>query len=144
MAFTAVAWDEADFLERYPQFSGKITSEQFSALWEMAVTIVDNTESTVVPYDPDHGVYVRKIILYALMCHLATMSLWDANGQSGALTNASEGSVSAGFHIPAISAGGITAAWYNQTICGRTAWMLLRKYSLGGRYYGQNYVHPWG
>lgn len=143
MAFQAVAWDEEAWRELYPQFSG-ITSAQLDMLWQMACTIVDNTETSPFPYDPDNNVYVRKIILYALMCHLATLATWDANGQQGALASASEGSVSASFQMPQYPATSVSAQWYNQTLCGRTAFNLLRAYALGGRYYAVKHFHPFG
>lgn len=151
MAFVAVTFSPVEFFELYPQFQGSdstsrgyISPNQLSALWEVAVTIVGNTEDTaVVPFDPDKGVFKRKILLYALMCHLATLALWGADGQQGTLASASEGSVSASFQIPQIQ-GGITSQWYNQTLCGRTAWMLLKPYCLGGKYYGIKYFHPYG
>ena len=141
---TVVVWDQADFQTYYPQFSENITAEQFTALWEMANTLVNNTATSPIPYDPDNGIYVRKIVLYAVVCHLATMSLWGASGQSGPVTSASEGSVSVSFQIPTLPGGGVTAQWYNQTPCGRTAWMFLRRLSLGGRYYGAPNFHPYG
>ena len=141
---TVVVWDQADFLTYYPQFSENITAEQFTALWEMANTLVNNTTSSPIPYDPDNGVYIRKIVLYAVVCHLATMSLWGASGQSGPVASASEGSVSVSFQIPTLPGGGVTAQWYNQTPCGRTAWMFLRRLSLGGRYYCAPNFHPYG
>jgi hypothetical protein len=143
MAFVAVVWNEADWRGLYPQFSA-VTSAQLDALWEIAVSFIDNQEGSIIPYDPEHGVYVRKVLLYALMCHLATIATQDMAGQPGTLTNASEGSVSAGFYMPQFPAGGVTAAWYNQTPCGRTVWALLRKFSLGGRYYAVQNVHPFG
>lgn len=139
-----VLWDENIFLTLYPQFKNLVTTEQLSALWEMACTLVDNTEKSPLPYDPDKGVYVRKIVLYALVCHLATMGLWGGTGQSGPLASATEGSVSTSFQIPTLPGGGTTAQWYNQTPCGRTAWMFLRRLSLGGRYYDVKYYHPFG
>lgn len=144
MAFTAVAWDETTWRELYPQFCNTVSSEQLTLLWQMAVTIVDNGEGSPIPFDPANGVYLRRFILYALVCHLATMATWDANGQNGALASASEGSVSASFVMPQFPSDGVSSAWYNQTPCGRTAWMLLRRFSLGGRYYGVQPFHPYG
>ena len=143
MAFVAVTWDEAEWRALYPQFA-TVTSEQLTVLWRMATSIIDNTEGAFIPYDPANGIYARQIILYALMCHLATIATQDAAGQPGTLTNATEGSVSAGFYMPTFPAGGVSAAWYSQTPCGRTVWMMLRRFSLGGRYYGMHYVHPYG
>lgn len=143
MAYVAVDWSESEWRVTYPQFAN-VTSDQLSSLWQMAISIVDNSESTIIPYDPTHNVFVRKIILYALVCHLATIATQDQSGQPGTLTNASEGSVSAGFYMPQFPAGGVSAAWYNQTPCGRMAWMMLRRFSLGGRYYPMKYFHPFG
>ena len=144
MASIAVAWDEAAWRELYPQFCNSVTSEQLSMLWKMAVTLIDNGEGAVLPYDPAKGIYAREIALYALMCHLATIATQDAAGQPGTLTSASEGSVSAGFYMPQFPAGGVSAAWYNQTPCGRNVYMILRRYALGGIYYPVRHVHPFG
>lgn len=138
-----VDWDESLFSELYPQFSS-LTSVQLEMLWEMACSIVDNTDSSLIPFDPDNGVYIRRVILFALVCHLATISGWSAEGQTGPLASASEGGVSASFQIPTLPSGGVTVQWYNQTPCGRNVWMLLRPYSLGGRYYGVKNYHPFG
>jgi len=143
MAFIAVEWNEAEWRSLYPQFAS-VTSAQLSALWKMATSIISNSEGSPIHYDPNVGVYARQIILYALMCHLATIAMQDAAGQPGTLTNASEGSVSAGFYMPQLPAGGVSGAWYNQTPCGRTVWMMLRRFSLGGRYYPMKYIHPYG
>lgn len=143
MTSAVVVWDEADFLAFYPRFVGKFTPEQFAALWETACTLVDNTPDSPLPCDPGNGVHVRKIALYALVCHLATMSLWEA-GQAGPVSSATEGSVSASFRLPELPGGGAAAQWYHQTPCGRTAWMFLRKWSLGGRYYDVRRHHPYG
>ena len=138
-----VDWDESLFVELYPQFANT-TSTQLEMLWEMACSLVDNTENSLIPFDPDNGVFIRRVILFALVCHLATMGSWSAEGQSGPIASASQGGVSASFQIPTLPAGGVTVQWYNQTPCGRTAWMLLRPYSLGGRYYGVKTFHPFG
>lgn len=140
---SVVEWDEVEFLDLYPQFNGKLTSVQLDMLWELATTLVDNTTDSYVPYDPDNAVLTRKMALYALMCHLATMSFWADGGQAGPLASASEGSVSASFQMPQIG-NSVTAQWYNQTPCGRTAWMLLRKYSLGGLIVTPKHYHPFG
>lgn len=138
-----VDWDDSLFLELYPHFES--TSEiQREMFWEMACSIVDNGSESIIPYDPDNGVYIRRVILFALVCHMASMSLWSANEQSGPIVSASQGGVSASFQIPTLPAGGVTAQWYNQTPCGRAAWMLLRPYSLGGRFYNVKTFHPYG
>ena len=143
-----VVWDEPAWRALYPQFSeGQLmycTSEQLQALWEVAVTLVDNSPSSVIPYDPERGVYIRRIILWALVCHLATLAWQGRQGQYGMLTNATEGSVTAGFQMPALPAQGVTGAWYALTPCGLMAWSLLRRYALGGVSYKPRHYHPWG
>ena len=140
-----VPWNQSEFIELYPQFADKYTSAFLSLMWEQVCAIVDNTDNSRIPYNTDEGVVVRKIVLYAIMCHFLTMQEWTTNGQPGALTSASEGSVSTGFNIPSYGSGGsVFADWLNQTNCGRTAWMLMRKYFLGGQYYGMKVCHPFG
>ena len=143
-----VVWNESAWREVYPQFSeGQTyytTSAQLSALWQIAVTLVDNTDEAAIPYDPDHGVYVRQILLWALMCHLATLGWQGRQGQYGQMTQATEGSVSAQFQMPAFPASGATQAWYSLSACGLMAWTLLRRYALGGVSYRPPHYHPWG
>ena len=143
-----VVWNESAWRDVYPQFSeGQpwyCTSAQLSGLWQIAVTLVDNTDEAVIPYDPDHGVYIRQILLWALMCHLATLAWQGRQGQYGMLNSATEGSVTASFQMPTLPQTGVTGAWYGLTACGLMAWTLLRKYSLGGRIVTPHYFHPWG
>jgi len=143
-----VAWDETAWRILYPQFGEGMpmycTSEQLSALWEVAVSLVDNSPSSLVPYDPDHGVYVRRIVLYALVCHLATLAWQGRQGQYGMLNSATEGSVTASFQMPTLPQTGVTGAWYGLTACGLMAWSLLRRYALGGVSYKPVHYHPWG
>ena len=143
-----VVWNESAWRDVYPQFSeGQpwyCTSAQLSGLWQIAVTLVDNTDEAVIPYDPDHGVYIRQILLWALMCHLATLAWQGRQGQYGMLNSATEGSVTASFQMPTLPQTEVTGAWYGLTACGLMAWTLLRKYSLGGRIVTPHYFHPWG
>lgn len=145
---SVVAWDESAWRELYPQFDeGQTyycTSAQLAQLWTVATTLVDNTDASQIPYDPDKGVYVRRVILYALICHLATLAWQGRQGQYGTLTNATEGSVTAGFTLPVLPVQGVTGAWYGLTACGLMAWTLLRRYALGGVSYKPPHYHPWG
>ena len=81
-----VAWDIASFLEMYPQFGecgAQATPEvALDAFFETACTIIGNGEGAIIPYDPSMGIYARQIALYALVCHLATLNKWGANGQN--------------------------------------------------------------
>ena len=144
----AVVWDESAWRAVYPQFDeGQpwyCTSAQLSGLWQIAVTLVDNSDQAAIPYEPSKGVYTRQILLWALMCHLATLAWQGRQGQYGMLTNATEGSVTAGFQLPQLPVQGVTGAWYGLTPCGLMAWTLLRRYALGGVSYKPPHYHPWG
>ena len=143
-----VEWDESAWRELYPQFDeGQpwyCTSAQLAQLWQVATTLVDNTPTSQIPYDPGNGIMVRKIILNALMCHLATLVWQGRQGQYGMLNSATEGSVTASFQMPTLPQTGVTGAWYGLTACGLMAWSLLRRYALGGVSYKPHYYHPWG
>lgn len=139
-----VVFDAQEFLEDFPKFTkpdgtGLLTDAQLAQAFEVACLLLDNTDKSLVPYDPDKGILVRKTLLYLLVCHLATLALWPL-GQSGPMSSATEGSVSTGFSLPT----GTGDAYYNQTPCGQTFWKLMRSYTAGGRYYAKHYVHPWG
>ena len=143
-----VAWDIASFLEIYPQFGecgAQATPEvALDAFFETACTIIGNGEGAIIPYDPSMGIYARQIALYALVCHLATLNKWGANGQNGPLSNASEGSVSVGFQAPAYKPGGELATWLRLTPCGQTAWLLISRFAAGPRIYNVPHFHPYG
>lgn len=143
-----VAWDMASFLEMYPQFGagGALATSDaaLAACFETACTIVDNSDGALIPYDADTGVLARKIALYALTCHIATLNKWGANGQNGPLSNASEGSVSVGFQAPSYKQGGDLATWLRQTPCGQTAWLLISRFAAGPRVYNVSHFHPYG
>ena len=148
MAQQVVTWDAADFLATYPQYGegmpSYVPAETLSGYFDVACSIVDNTESSPIPYDPENGVYQRKIVLYALVCHLATVNAWGANGQNGPLASANEGSVSVSFQSAQYKGQSDLAVWLRQTPCGQTAWMLLSRYAYGGRLYTVKHCHPWG
>ena len=143
-----VVWDETTWRAVYPQFDeGQpyyCTSAQLSGLWQIAATLVDNSDSAAIPYEPAKGVYVRQILLWALMCHLATLAWQGRQGQYGTLNSATEGSVTASFQVPQLPAQGATGAWYGLTACGLMAWTILRRYALGGVSYKPHHYHPWG
>ena len=123
-----VVFDAQEFKTIKPQFAN-VPDAQLDYAFDVACEMVDNTEGSNIPYDPP-TVKTRKVILYALVCHLATLA---ERGDSavGVMTNAAEGSVSAGFAAPTNP----SAEWWNQSQCGATAWQLLKAYALGGRLY---------
>jgi len=134
-----VTFDSGEFLAIYPRFAGVLTPEQLQNAFDTACLILDNTDASVVPYDPDKGINNRKTLLYALTCHLATVALWG-NGQAGPVSGASEGSVSVSFAVPDVT----NASWFKSTACGAAYWQATRKYVVGGRYIAMKYHHPWG
>ena len=144
----AVVWDESAWRAVYPQFDeGQpwyCTSAQLSGLWQIAVTLVDNSDQAAIPYEPSKGVYTRQILLWAIMCHLATLAWQGRQGQYGTLNSATEGSVTASFQMPQLPQMGVTGAWYALTPCGLMAWTILRRYALGGVSYKPPHFHPWG
>lgn len=123
-----VIFDPREFKAIRPQFAD-VPDAQLDYAFDMACEIVDNSERSRVPYNPP-AVKTRKVILYALVCHLTELSQ-RGGGVVGIMTNAAEGSVSAGFSVPTDP----SAEWWNQTQCGATAWQLLQGYMMGGRLY---------
>lgn len=135
-----VVFDPAAFREAYPRFTAELlTDAQLQQAFDMACLLLDNTDGSPVPYDPEHGVMARQTLLWLLVCHLATMALWPT-GQSGPTASATEGSVSVSFSIPQ-NAG---KAFYNQTPCGQSFWQAMQPWAVGGRYYAVRHYHPWG
>ena len=130
----------ADFRELYPQFTeALITDGQLTQAFNVACLLLDNSDSSPVPYDPTTGVLVRQTLLNLLVCHLATLALWPL-GQSGPVSSSSEGSVSVSFGLPTRPDG----VYFRQTPCGQAYWQAIQVYIRGGRYYPVNHYHPWG
>lgn len=135
-----VTFDATEFTGMYPRFSGVLTDSQLKQAFNVACLLLDNTNASVVPYDPDNGVTDRKTLLYLLTCHIATVAVWGEDGQSGPTSAASEGSVSVSFAVPDAT----NASWFRLTPCGGMYWQATRKYVVGGRYRAMRYVHPFG
>ena len=70
-----VVFDPQEFREAYPRFvdpkTGQplLTDAQLRQAFDVACLLLDNTDSSPVPYDPVHGVMIRKTLLYLLVCH---------------------------------------------------------------------------
>lgn len=124
-----VVFNPVEFKQVYPQYAD-FADEQLQYYFDLCTILVNNTERSKIPYNPPEN-NTRKLILYALVCHLCELSL-RGGGIVGSLSNATEGSVSAGFTALASNPSG---AWYNQTQCGALAYQLLSAFSLGGRAY---------
>ncbi len=135
-----VEFDPAAFREAYPRFTEALLSDaQLRQAFERACLLVDNSDGSPVPYDPEHGVVIRRTLLWLLVCHVATMALWPA-GQSGPAASATEGSVSVSFSVPQNAGPG----FYSQTPCGQAFWRAIQPYAVGGRYYAVRHWRPWG
>lgn len=135
-----VVFNPEQFRAMYPRFTQDvITDAELRQAFDVACLILDNTNASPVPYDPDKDVFVRRTLLYLLVCHLATMALWPV-GQSGPMSNATQGSVSVGFSIPSR----LNGQYFQHTPCGQTFWQAIQRYLAGGRYFPARYHHPWG
>jgi hypothetical protein len=136
---TAVAFVPDEFRQAKPQFA-EMTDAQLNGFFDEACLLLDNSDNSPVPYDPPTK-QNRKTIYFLIVCHLATMAKWSADGQSGPIASATEGSVNVSY----AQLGGLpNTTWWNQTPCGATAWTYLSKVFLGGFYFNQPNVHPWG
>lgn len=126
-----VELDIAYFRAAYPQFADAdaVPDAMLERLWSEAGILVDNTAASSIPARDPSG-NPRKAILYALLCHLATLETrGDAVGRVGGAT---QGSVNMSL------AWGNTRTnpqWWEQTQCGATAWELLRGWAIGPLYF---------
>ena len=120
-----VVLDIAAFRAEFPQFADEtqFPAAMLEAQWKVAGRFVDNSEGSRLPYD------LRELVLPLVLCHLLTLA-GRSSGLVGALTSATEGSVSAGSTFTPRQG----SQWWMQTQCGATAWELLMPYRLGGRW----------
>lgn len=122
-----VIFDPALFREQRPQFAdtSKFSDAFLQNCFDEATLICNNTDASMVPYNPVKNINDRQILLYLLTCHIATLA---TSGQVGSITSATEGSVSAGFYIDQRKG----AAYFTQTQCGYTYLQMIQKYKVGG------------
>ena len=134
-----VQFNTTTFRNRHPFFTEtKISDEALEFQFQVACTIVPNTETSFIPYDPP-TILDREIVLDALVCHLATMALRNPD-QPGAVMSAGEGSVN-------VSYGAMKGNedYFSQTSCGQTFWRLMMKYKRwGGLMATPPNFHPYG
>lgn len=119
-----VVFNPDEFREQRPVFSD-LTDATLGYYFSQAelfcyATDFENVEGSSVSYD------LRKAILYALVCHLATLEE-RGTGVTGSIASATEGSVSVSYNNGMSSSGNESADWLNQTQCGSYAWTLMRK-----------------
>lgn len=131
------------FRSEFPAFADdvKYPDGEITSAYDVVVSFFDNTDSSVFPYDPEHGEYTRKRLIDFAVCHLLTLNDQPLD-QPGRIASASEGSVSTSFDL--MKTNSVTGDWWAQTRCGRLVWLLLAPFIYGGRIYVRNKFHPWG
>jgi len=110
----------------YPQYPD-VSDEQLQGLWDVACALIGNKPSSRIPYDPPRT-SIRKVILYATLCHLAYLA--TRGDVVGNVSNAAQGSVNVALTYMQKH----NSRWWDQSLCGATAWMLLTPYRSGGLY----------
>jgi hypothetical protein len=118
-----MTFDIEKFRGVYPQFEA-LTDAQLEFMWENALLISGIAEDMRIPEAQ------KENLLFMLVCHLATLA---QRGTAGALTGATEGSVSASFST--LQGKGEDADWYNLTPCGSAYWQFIKRYRLGGLWF---------
>ena len=126
-----VTLDIAWFRAAYPQFSDAevLPDAVIERLWGEAEILVDNSATSANPAREPSG-NPRAAILYALLCHLATLATrGDVVGRVGGAT---QGSVNMSLAYGSVRN---NPQWWQQTQCGATAWELLRGWAIGPLYF---------
>lgn len=137
-----VEFDIDVFRCRYEHLAD-ISDEALKMCFQDACELYGNDDSSLCfKYEPENDIYARRAFLYAVTCHLATLELWNKNGQPGRVISASQGSVNTSFDL--FKSNKDTADWWNQTLCGQHAWQMLKGRTKGGRFYGYKINHPFG
>ena len=143
---STVTFDYDNFLLMFPHIAeavneGKTTEEYITETFYSVASWLKADDSSLYPYDPEHGEFTRKTLLYLATCHLVSLSLWG-NGQGGRVASASQGSVSTSFDL--IKTNSLVGQWWLQTPCGSRYWIQSASYRKGGRFYGVSNYHPYG
>lgn len=134
---TPCTLDIEAFRAFYPGLTEEVISDaELENLWGVLCVQLGDGEGNF-PY-PEATI---KQILFAALCHLATLATNDMN-QPGRIASASQGSVSASFENIQIKSE--TGQWWNQTKCGALFWVLTQRYRTGCRFYHTRKYHPWG
>lgn len=111
-----VAFDATAFKVRYPEFAA-VANARLSACFDEAGLYLSNSDTS-----PVQNVTRRAMLLNMLTAHVAYLGgALSADGMPrpvGRVSQASEGSVSAGFEYLAPG----TAAWFAQTQYGASFW----------------------
>lgn len=127
-----VVFDPAAFKLAFPAYD-TFTDEQLDAYFLVSELIIDNTDASIVPYDPAviPAILERKILLDLLVAHQSEM-FTRGNGAVGRTNSGSEGSVSFSFDM--VTSG--SNQWFLQTQWGATFWQATAKYRTARLYCG--------
>jgi hypothetical protein len=135
---TAVEFEPEGFRKERPRFAG-LPDEVLLRVFREAELILGNGDGSPIPYEPPARVD-RKTFLHLLVCHLAELELRSGDaGATGNVASVTQGSVSVSFSQ---LTGSASESYWNQTACGQTFLALMRRYGLGGRYYGAGRAYP--
>ena len=141
-----VIFDPNEFRALYPEFE-TLSDVQLNWYFARAEMLLDNGNCS-----PVSDVNERKILLYLLTAHIAMLS-GGANGKKpqqsvGRLSNATQGSVSAGFAMEGVN---YQSSWYMQTPYGAEYLTMTAKYRVGQLIpaalpsrYPRHYYSKWG
>lgn len=133
----------SDFRTFYPIFADAVQypDNVITYAFNLAETYIDNTNGSPIPYDPSKNILLRQRVLYMATCHLLQLNSQSPQ-QTGAVTSASQGSVSVGYSP--LTGNSFASQFWSQTRCGQQVWMMLSPYRLGGRFYTSGNFHPFG
>ncbi|MDR3049432.1 MAG: DUF4054 domain-containing protein [Elusimicrobiota bacterium] len=118
MAQLSWEFDLTRFKELFPDISKSASDAQLNFDKDTAVAMFNACEYSI-PADKYDNFY------FYLIAHIAALSIRGANGGAGALTSASEGSVSVGFQG---IVGALSGSFFSQTPYGQIFWRLIRPY----------------
>lgn len=112
----------SDFRAYYPQFAD-LSDNQISFMANNALLISGLENDTTFTEDEKMNLW------YMLVCHLATLA---QRGTAGAMTGATEGSVSVSYSSPQY---GKESDWYMLTPCGSAYWQIMKGHRYGGMWF---------
>ena len=117
-----MTFDVDDFRAVYPQFA-ELSDDQISFMANNALLISGLENDTTFTEDEKMNLW------YMLVCHLATLA---QRGTAGAMTGATEGSVSVSYSSPQY---GKESDWYMLTPCGSAYWQIMKGHRYGGMWF---------
>ena len=126
-----VSFDVDTFREIFPEFSN-VTDTVLTFMFNEAVIYLDNTN-----YSKVTDVTLREQLLFMLVAHLAYLRFGTSSGQGGTglvgrVSSATEGSVSVGTTLDAVSS---SASWFAQSPYGLMFWQATAGWRQGSAYY---------